>query len=155
MENILFIARAIVEIGFGNENMSIISDHIARPYVEYQGFLQGGMRSIAKTIRRMHEAFPDIEFTLRHVNVAGDVVTSHYIVSGTHLGSFLGHLPSGLKFSMDIFSCMRFENRRVVEHWGAVDIFDLLGQLRISKDIKADKIYLYSESILTNCNPIL
>jgi predicted ester cyclase len=41
----------------------------------------------------------------------------------------MGIAPSNKKFSVQVFDMCRFENGRIVEHWGVPDRFALMAQL--------------------------
>lgn len=58
-----------------------------------------------------------------------DIVWAHYKSSGEHTGVFMGHEPTGKKFSIDIMDMARIENGKIIEHWGVPDRFALLMQL--------------------------
>jgi len=68
----------------------------------------------------MARAFPDREFVVHKVWVVddGDTVISHYSMKGTHLGSFFGAPPTGKKVEINGTAILRFENGKIVEHWG-------------------------------------
>jgi predicted ester cyclase len=47
---------------------------------------------------------------------------------GTHLGPFMGP-PTGKPITITVMDVCRFENGKIVEHWGVPDRFAMLVQL--------------------------
>jgi aspartyl-tRNA synthetase len=76
------------------------------------------------------EAFPDVRWELRHLLVDGDWIAGHFLVSGTHRGTFLGVPATGRSVTAREFALYRIEDGRIAEVWGTVDERRLLEQLR-------------------------
>lgn len=83
----------------------------------------------------VHEAFPDVELT----NVETIVTPEHHVIvgdlTGTDTGSgFLGHEPTGKRFSVRNVQVMKIVDGRLVERWGSTDQLGILQQLGLAED---------------------
>jgi predicted ester cyclase len=60
----------------------------------------------------------------------GDTVVGRFTCSGTHLGEWLGHAPTGRRFEkIDEVYFFRFREGRIVLAWGIEDTLGRLEQL--------------------------
>ena len=125
----LGVLRLVVEQGFGNADMTVIDKVISDDCVEHQFGMKGGKEGLKKEIQSLDSAFSSRKYELMNYSVNDDIVWVHYIASGEHTGPFMGHEPTGKKFSIDVFDRAKVENGQVVEHWGVPDRFALLMQL--------------------------
>ena len=74
-------------------------------------------------------AFPDLHLTVEDLIGEEDKVVARIVVTGTHLGEYMGMEPTGKSIAYDEIFIFRFANGRVVETWGVVDVFSLMKQL--------------------------
>ncbi|AXB48248.1 ester cyclase [Amycolatopsis albispora] len=79
-------------------------------------------------------AFPDIRVTTEDTIAAGDKVVFRNTVTGTHLGDYRGHPPTGKSVSYKEIFIVRFDGDRIAETWGVVDVFGQLRQLGLLPD---------------------
>lgn len=82
---------------------------------------------VGKDIRhREHEfweqaknAFPDMKFTVNLILESGEHIVSNWTITGTHSGNaYYDVQPSGKKVEINGTAVLRFEDGKVVEHWG-------------------------------------
>lgn len=125
----LNVLRQIVEQGFGNADVYVIDQLVADDYIEHQFNMRGGKEGLKKAIISLSTAFSNHEYELINHSVSGDIVWVHYRSTGEHTGPFVGHAPTGNKFSIDVIDIARIQNGKLVEHWGVPDRFALLMQL--------------------------
>jgi predicted ester cyclase len=59
----------------------------------------------------------------------GDKVSARITARGTHRGQFMGLPPTGKPFAITVVDICRFENGKIIEHWGVPDRFHLIAQL--------------------------
>lgn len=65
------------------------------------------------------QAFPDMKFEVNLVLESGEYVISNWTITGTHNGGpYYDVQPSGNKVNINGTAILRFENGKVVEHWG-------------------------------------
>ncbi len=64
-------------------------------------------------------AFPDMQFTVDLLIESGDLVVSHWTLTGTHTGGpFYDVPPSGAPVVINGTAILRFRDGKIVEHWG-------------------------------------
>ncbi len=76
-------------------------------------------------------AFPDLHLTVEDLIGEEDKVVARIVVTGTHLGEYMGMEPTGKSIAYDEIFIFRFANGRVVETWGVVDVFSQMRQLGV------------------------
>src|SRR5215212_5306940 len=75
-------------------------------------------------------SFPDMHMNVVELIAEDDQVVGRFTCSGTHLGEWLGHAPTGRRFeAVDEVSIYRFHGGRIVETWGLEDTLGRLEQL--------------------------
>jgi steroid delta-isomerase-like uncharacterized protein len=79
--------------------------------------------------RGIRTAFPDFRPEIHWQIAAGNMVTTYKTYYGTHKGDFLGVAPTGKAVSFYTIDVMRVEDGKIVAHWGATMVLDLLQQL--------------------------
>ena len=84
---------------------------------------------VKATITILHEWFSDFELTIVKIAADGDTVWSLNRARGVNTGSVMGFPPTGKSFEIDMFDVARFEDGKIVEHWGVPDQLGLLIQL--------------------------
>ena len=97
----LDVLRLVVEQGFGNADMSVIDKVINDNWIEHQFGMKGGKEGLKKAIQSLDSAFSNRKYELMNYSVNDDIVWVHYKASGEHTGPFMGHEPTGKKFSID------------------------------------------------------
>ncbi len=81
-------------------------------------------------IAPFQESFPDMRMEIVDLIAEGDTVTGRFTCSGTHLGEWLGHAPTGRRFEkVDEVSFFRLRAGRIVHAWGIEDTLGRLEQL--------------------------
>ena len=125
----LDVLRQIIEQGFGNGDLYVIDQLVADDYIEHQFNMRGGKEGLKKAIISLSNAFSNHEYHLINHVVNGNMVWVHYRSTGEHTGKFMGHEPTGKRFSIDVIDIARIENGKLAEHWGMPDRFALLMQL--------------------------
>ncbi len=75
-------------------------------------------------------SFPDTRMEVIDLVAEGETVVGRFTCSGTHLGEWLGHAPTGRRFeAVDEVSFFRFRAGRIVDAWGIEDNLARLEQL--------------------------
>ncbi|MBV9604946.1 MAG: ester cyclase [Solirubrobacterales bacterium] len=88
-----------------------------------------GAALLKEVFARLHRAFPDLQITIEDLIAEGNKVVARDTVTGTHLGEYMGIPPTGKSVTYnEIFIC-RFEDSRIAETWGVVDVLSQLRQL--------------------------
>jgi predicted ester cyclase len=127
-ENLRRLERLLLE-GFGRGDMSVLDEVVAEDLIEHQrGMPQGreGLKSVIRTLRR---AFPDLRYEVVQMAADGEKVWGHFRSRGTNDGSFMGNPPTRKTMQIDVIDIARFEEGKLVEHWGVPDRLGILMQL--------------------------
>jgi predicted ester cyclase len=77
------------------------------------------------------ESFPDVQMEVAELVAEGDTVAARFICSGTHLGTWRGHEPTGRRFRVNEVYFFEFADGRIAKAWGLEDTFTRLRQLRL------------------------
>jgi ketosteroid isomerase-like protein len=72
---------------------------------------------------------PDLQLNVEDLIGEDDKVVARIVVTGTHLGSYMGVEPTGKSIAYDEIFIFRFADGRVVETWGVVDVLAQMRQL--------------------------
>ena len=84
------------------------------------------LKEVFETLRR---AYPDIHVEVDDMIAERDKVVGRNTVTGTHRGVYMGIEPTGKSVTYEEIFIFRFENGRVVETWGVVDVLAQLRQI--------------------------
>src|SRR5689334_13029506 len=130
------VVRRLIDEGFTAGRLEVADELIADDLIEHQNFGPDhapgaeGVRAVISSLRR---AFPDFRLDIEDLVVAGDVVWTRNVATGTNDGSFLGNAPTGARIRVDVFDVLRVVDGRVVEHWGVPDRLGVLFQLGLAQ----------------------
>ena len=75
-------------------------------------------------------SFTDVHMRIDDLIAEGDMVVGRFSCSGTHTGAWLGHLPTGRRFT-DVAEVyiFRIAGGRIVRAWGLEDTLSRMRQL--------------------------
>jgi predicted ester cyclase len=113
--------RRLIEEGFNQGNLAVVDELVAPNAREHQRGSEDGAEGTKKTITYLRSVFPDFKITIDEVVVSGDKVWARQKGGGTNLGRFAGHAPTGKRAFIDVIDVCRFEDGKMVEHWGVPD----------------------------------
>lgn len=121
--------RRIVEEGIGAGDESILEAYIAEDVVEHQRGNGPGLDGAKGVARVLHRWMSGFSLTVEDLVVSGDTVWTRNRARGTNTGSVMGLAPTHERVEVDVFDVGRFENDKMVEHWGVADQLGLLLQV--------------------------
>jgi predicted ester cyclase len=81
---------------------------------------------------RFGTSFSDLDRTLVDTVATAEHVVTVMDLSGTHTGDFLGHAPTGKRFTVRNVQVMRIVDGKRVERWGSTDELGILQQLGLA-----------------------
>jgi len=84
---------------------------------------------IAETRKALRATFPDLHLTITDLVVEGEKVVVRWLLQGTDLGGYEGHLPTGRSIELTGITIMHIENNTIVEEWNEADVAGMLRQL--------------------------
>jgi steroid delta-isomerase-like uncharacterized protein len=79
--------------------------------------------------KMLHNAFPDITYSIEELIAEGDKVMSRFIVRGTHKGEYQGIPATGNKIEASGVMITRIENGKIIEDKEELDALGLMMQL--------------------------
>ncbi|MFW6724476.1 ester cyclase [Streptomyces sp. MAR4 CNY-716] len=88
-----------------------------------------GAQAVTEVFATLHRAFPDLHIAVDDLIAEDDKLVARQTVTGTHEGEYMGHAPTGRSVTYREIFVMRFEDGRVAETWGVVDVLAQLRQL--------------------------
>jgi len=101
------IYRRLIEEGFNQGNLAVCDEIVAAGALEHQ---RGG-----------------------ELVAVGDKVWARQRGGGTNIGSFAGQPPTGKTAFIDVIDIARFENGKMVEHWGVADQLGMMQALGLMR----------------------
>lgn len=121
--------RRLIEQGFSEGDAGLLDELLSDDFVEHQYGIQPPDREGVKgTIAFLHNLAPDFSLKVEAMTDDGDLVWGRMTARGTHTGPGLGE-PSGRPFEITVMDLCRFQDGRIVEHWGVADRFAQMIQL--------------------------
>jgi predicted ester cyclase len=121
--------RRLIEDGFSAGAVDVCDDLVSPDCIEHQRGLKPGIDGAKDTIRTLHTWFSDFALTIEDLIANGDMVWIRNRATGVDTGGVLGHPATGRHFEITVFDVMRFEDGKLIEHWGVPDQLGLLAQL--------------------------
>lgn len=121
--------RVIVEEGIGRGDESVLEAYLAADIVEHQRGNAGGLEGAKGVARTLHRWMSDFSLTVEDIVVSGDTVWTRNRARGTNTATVMGFGPSNGPVEVDVIDIGRFEDGKLVEHWGIADQLGLLLQV--------------------------
>ena len=119
------VLRAVIEQGFGAGDLTV-ADRFAGPVITEHEYLAPtavtGSANLRAMITEARTQIPGMTMTVEDMVADGDKVWARSVVRAPHPAG-------GTPLSITVFDVCRFEDGRIVEHWGVPDRFALLHQL--------------------------
>ena len=123
--------RRVIEEGFSKGNLEALDDCFAAVYKENQFDLaeHPDLAGLKRSIAYLRNTFSNFTLTIEDLVAQEDKVWVRMTGRGRSTGEFMGRPPSGKSFQMTVIDVCRFENGKIIEHWGVPDRFHMLLQL--------------------------
>ena len=84
-----------------------------------------------------YEAFPDLVRPVEDIVATEDKAVVRWTSTGTHLGPYFGHAPTGNRLSTSGITIFRIADGKVVEEWIQSDMLGLLQQAGVMPGFEA------------------
>lgn len=123
--------RGFIDRVINAKDYAVVDEIIHRDAVCHDPFpgQPRGAAGVKDTFKRFHAAFPDLRARIEDLIAEEDKVVARCTISGTHLGEFLGRVPTGRTVRYAEIAVVRFRDGQVVEHWAIADTLGLMQQL--------------------------
>ncbi len=122
------VFREVIVEAFNQGHYEVLRRHFRPDFVEHQFGLHPTIEGMQGDIQFLRTAFPDFNLTIEEMVADGEKVWVRMTARGTNQGGFMGP-PNGKSFEVAVFDVCRFEDGKIVEHWGSPDRFALMTQL--------------------------
>ena len=124
------VFRQLIEEGFSQGKLEVLDDVFAPNFVEHQdGFVPPNVEGVKGAIVSLRTAAPDLKLTIEEIIASGEKTWARITGRGTHRGPFMGRPATGRSFAITVIDICRFENGKIVEHWGVADRLGMIAQL--------------------------
>ena len=118
----------VIEEGFNKGNDDALDPLFATGYRERQFGMKTTLERFKEDIQHLRTGFPDFHLTIEDIIADTDRVWIRMTARGTNLGPFIGP-PTCKPITITVMDVCRFENGKIVEHWGVPDRFAIMAQL--------------------------
>ncbi|MEP7137122.1 MAG: ester cyclase [Chloroflexota bacterium] len=131
VEQNIITMRRVIEEGFNKGNLKALDDCFAPTYKEHQFDLakNPSLEGFKSAIQYLRHSFSDFSLTIEDMSPDQDKVWIRMTARGKNTTEFMGRPPTGRSFAFTVIDVCRFENGKIVEHWGVPDRFHMLLQL--------------------------
>lgn len=123
------IFRRVIDEGFNKGNFESLNNLYLPTFTEHQFDMPETIEGLKETIHYLRDTFSPFSLTVEDMAADGDKVWARMTGRGTDNKGIMGRLPSGKSFAITVIDVCRFENGKIVEHWGVPDRFHQLAQL--------------------------
>ena len=89
-----------------------------------------GKEAIKRVLDRLYRAFPDIEYTVDDVLVAGAKMALRWQGRGTHRGEYQGMAPSGRQVTYDGITIYELRGDRIARIWVSTNVIGVMRSLQ-------------------------
>jgi predicted ester cyclase len=122
--------RRVIEEAYSQGKLDVLDEVMAADFVEHQaGIMPPTVEGVKRSIVFLRSAFPDLNLTIEEIVAIGDKTWARLTGRGTHQGPMMGAAPTGRSIVVTVMDVCRYENGKIVEHWGVADQFSMLGQI--------------------------
>ena len=123
------VFRRVIEEGFSKGNLDALDECFPPTFTEHQFELPPTLAGLKGSIRYLRETFAPFSLTIEDMVADGDKVWARLTGRGTDSKGLMGRPPTGRSFAITVIDICRFENGKIVEHWGVPDRFHQMAQL--------------------------
>ena len=130
-EENLAVMRRYFNEAWNQQRIDLLDELVAPDYVNHLSPPETprGPAGLKPIFAAVWATFPDVQFSMDEMLVAGDKVITRWSMRATHRGDFLGVPASGKTVTNYGISIDRVVDGKIVEHWRASDDLNLLQQL--------------------------
>jgi predicted ester cyclase len=128
------IFRRVIEEGFNRGHFEALNDCFPPAYIEHQFDLPATLEGFKGSIAFLRDTFVPFSLTIEDMVADGDKLWARLTGRGTDSKGLRGRPPTGRSFAITVIDVCRFENGKIVEHWGVPDRFHQMVQLGLLPD---------------------
>jgi predicted ester cyclase len=121
--------RRLIEEGFTGGNLAVCDELFAPDVIENQRGNKPGIDGAKGTIQTLHTWFSDFKLEILDLVATDDTVWIRNRATGVNTGSVMGRPATGRSLDITVMDIVRFNDGKIVEHWGVPDQLGMLIQL--------------------------
>jgi predicted ester cyclase len=128
------LARRVVDELANKGNLAIVDELMAANFEEHEALPPGipaGGDGVKAIFTMLRSGFPDLHADIEEAFAQGDRVLLRMQWHGTNSGEFMGMPATGKEVSFGVIDEFRFVDGKVADHWGQLDMFNLMVQLGV------------------------
>ena len=116
---------------FGQGRIELADELLAPDFLEHEAppGTPRGPEAVRRTVKWLRSGLDDIAYDVEDVFGEGDRVALRVTMHATHAREFMGHPPTGKRFSAKQIHIFRLAGGRIAEHWAARDDLGMMRQL--------------------------
>ena len=117
---------------FNNGDLDVLDGVFDESYIKltpYGRVDQGGPARVRQAYAWMHSVFGKIHFEIEQMLAEGDVVFSHVMATGQHIGEFMGVHATGKSVRFAAVVVSRIISGKHVQDWSFIDTMAILRQI--------------------------
>jgi predicted ester cyclase len=126
--NIAAVHR-LIEEGFNAGDLAVCDELVAPDCLEHQRGSMSGTEGTKDTIRTLRTWFSHFDLTIVDLVATDDTVWFRNRATGVNTGEVMGRPATGRSFDITVIDIVRFNDGKIVEHWGVPDQLGMLLQL--------------------------
>ena len=124
------IFQRLIDEGFNQGNLAVLDEICAPNFVEHQdGIMPPTVDGLKGAITFLRNPFPDLYLSIEEIIGKDDKTWARITARGTHKNAFTGRPATGKSFTINVIDICRYENDKIVEHWGVADRLSQIAQL--------------------------
>ena len=125
--------RRFYETVINGQNLEAVEQFVDQSYPGHSvpPGLPPGPQGLRMFLSMFFDAFPDSNVTIESMIAEGDMTATRLTYTGTHKGEFQGIPPTGKSIAIPAIDLARFEDGKLVDHWGGPDQMSLMVQLGV------------------------
>lgn len=100
-----------------------------------ESYIHIGVDGMRQHLIDVRKTYPDYTMKIICQNTDGDYVISEFIMTGTHMGDFLGITPTNKVISINGVDIDKVIDGKIVEHGGAANTFDAFWEHHLIKPV--------------------
>lgn len=136
LESNKLIVRKYIEEVINTGNIDEIENYISPDYTEvFEGKrYKIGIDGAKEHIKGVRNTYKNLNLTIEKQIAEGDWVVSCITAKGIHKGKWMGIKPTGKKVTFTGVNIDRVVNKKIVEHGGATNLFNVfleIGAIKI------------------------
>lgn len=123
-------------------NLELVDDLVADDYVEHNPTVPEpihGPEGYKENVRRLRQAFPDLEQRREDVLVEDRTVVERVTTLGTHRGPFAGIGPTGSQVEVQSINVLTFADGQLTEMTIQPDTLGMMQQLGVAPEMGGEE----------------